>query len=770
MKFPLKRMWLMLAVLSFSLWVAWFFLPKPPLLKGMSFSTAVYDDQHHLLRLTLSHDDQYRVFTPLSQISPILIATTLLQEDQYFWRHYGVNPVAIFKAAWDTYIVHARRVGASTITMQLARLRFGLHSKTLSGKLQQIFRAIQLERHYSKKQILEAYLNLAPYGNNIEGVGAASLIYFNKKPSEISLPEALTLTIIPQNPIKRTSKNRNLNHIRQKLFNRWVKLHPEDHLKQSMMDLPLEMGRLDQLPFIAPHMVNRLLNDGSVKPLKMVTTLDARLQVILERMARQYIYRTQSLGVNNAAVLLVDVRDMSIKGVVGSVDFFNSNIQGQINGTEIKRSPGSTLKPFVYGLALDQGLIHPNTVLKDVSHSFGSYNPENFDYEFMGPIKARDALILSRNIPAIDLANQLAHPNLYQFLEAAQVSHLRSESYYGLALSLGGAEISMRELTSLYAMLVNDGIWHSLRQRQDEPIDQGKRLLTPEASFLVLDMLKDTPRPDFARSSGQHSGMPVSWKTGTSSGYRDAWSVGSFGPYVLAVWIGNFNNQGNPAFVGKKIAAPLFFEIIDAIDHELGPLPILEKYPQNLHLKKIEVCKASGMLPTRFCHDTEPTWFIPGKSPIKSDNVYREVAIDGLTGLRTCHINNHTRFEIYEFWSTDLLKIFKQAGIQRRTPPSYVPGCSMTGHAGLSPSITSPQTELRYIVRAKDSSPTEIPLTAVVDGDVKTLYWFLDDVYLGKTSSDESFLWHAKPGQYVVRVVDDHGLSDARDLVVQVDG
>lgn len=753
-----------LAFLFVSILGVIFFLPKPLLLEGMHFSTAVYGNQHQLLRLTLNQEDKYRLFSPLSNISPVLISATLLQEDHYFWQHYGINPVAMLKAAWETYVVHTRRVGASTITMQVARLRFGLHSKTIKGKLLQLMRAIQLERHYSKAQILEAYLNLAPYGNNIEGAGAASLIYFNRPAIDITLPEALALSVIPQNPSKRTPRHAHLNEIRQKLFMRWLLAHPEDRAKQALMDLPLDMKSIQELPYRAPHLVNRILNNGPVTSQDIETTIDVQLQAILERTIRRYIQRKKTMGVYNAAALLVDVRDMQIKGAVGSVDFYNREIQGQINGTDIKRSPGSTLKPFIYGLALDQGLIHPNTVLKDVPHRFGNYNPENFDYEFMGPVKARDALVLSRNIPAIDLASQLAHPNLYQLLEMAQVSRLKPESYYGLALTLGGAELTMHELVSLYAMLANDGIWHALRQRVDDPLDSGKRLLSPEASFLVLDMLKETPHPAFASSIG----LPISWKTGTSSGYRDAWSVGLFGPYVLAVWIGNFNHQGNPAFVGKQIAAPLWFELIEAIHQERGPLPQLEKYPRLLNLKKVDVCKASGMLPTRFCHDTEPTWFIPGKSPIKSDTIFREVAIDSQTGLRTCHIDAHTRFDVYEFWPTDLLKIFKQAGIQRRTPPPYMQGCSLTGLTAVSPSITSPQTELRYIVRANPAMQTTIPLMAVVDADVRTLYWFMNETYLGKTRPDEPFLWQAKAGKYVVRVVDDHGLADARDLVVQL--
>lgn len=724
----------------------------------------MYDQQHHLLRLTLSQDDKYRLYTPLSNISPQLIEATLLQEDQYFRQHFGVNPIALLKAVWTSYVVHSHRIGASTISMQVARLRFGIYSKNVVGKIIQIIRAVQLEMHYSKDQILEAYLNIAPYGNNIEGVGAASLIYFNQQANQLNLPQALTISVIPQNPNHRTPKNRELKSIRNKLFDRWINEHPDDKNQQAVIDLALDMRRLQDLPFLAPHIANQVLHENVKSPLEIMTTIDLRTQLLLERIIKNYVHRKNNVGVYNAAAMLVDVRDVSVKGLVGSADFFNQNINGQINGTDIKRSPGSTLKPLIYALAFDQGLIHPNTVLKDVPRSYGGYNPENFDYDFIGPIKAKEALILSRNIPAVELASQLIHPSLYQLLTETRVSHLKPESYYGLALVLGGAELSMKELVSLYAMMVNDGVWRPLRLRQDELMESGLRLISPEASYLVLNILADTP------FSGHAAPFPVSWKTGTSSGYRDAWSIGAFGPYVLAVWIGNFDNKSNPAFIGKNIAAPLFFELIEAIKHEQGTLPNLAKNPDSMNLKKVAVCKASGMLPTRYCYDTEMTWFIPGKSPIKTDTIYREIAIDKTTGLRACHFDKNTRFEIYEFWPSDLLKIFKQAGIQRHSPPKYKPGCSSLSNRGLSPQITSPQAGLSYIFPANAKQKPTIPFTAVTDGDVASVHWFINDNYLGKVGASEPLLWTAKTGKYIVRVVDDHGLSDTRDIYIRMEG
>lgn len=737
---------------------------KPDLLTGISFSRIVFDDKHQMLRITLSEDQKYRLFVPLDKIAPELIEGTLLQEDQYFFNHPGVNPVSIVKAIWQTYVQKTRRMGASTISMQLARMRYDIPSRKLSGKFWQILKAMQLEWHYSKKELLEAYLNLAPYGGNIEGLGAASYIYFDKAPADLSLSQSLALAVIPQNPNKRTPDNQELQTIRNRLFSRWLEIHPEDAPLQSQFNLPLTMRSIRALPFRMPHLIQDVLETTPVQEQQVTTTIDSALQRLVTEKTKRYVIRKKPWGVSNAAVLVVDSRDMKVKALLGSVDFFNPAIGGQINGTAIKRSPGSTLKPFIYALALDQGLIHPGTVLKDVPSSFGGYNPENFDNEFNGPIKARDALVQSRNIPAIYLANQLKNPTLYQLLGHAHVLLPRSEAYYGLSIALGGVEVSMQELVSLYAMLVNDGRGYPLRFTEEAKSLQGEQLLSPEASFLVLDMLQKTPE---AEGYSNTRSLPIAWKTGTSSGFRDAWTVGVVGPYVMAVWIGNFNNKPNPAFIGRELAAPLFFEIAVAIQQEQHPLPSVYRDPGHLNLKQIQVCKASGMLPTRYCTDTELSWFIPGKSPIKSDSIFREVAINGQNGQRTCHFDEHTRFEVYEFWPSDLLALFKKAGIQRRTPPAFEDGCKTTSQKGQSPQIISPQTEVRYVVRANTSWSNQIPFTAVTDGGVAHVYWFVNDRFVAKARAGETWLWNAQPGRHVIRVVDERGLADAREINIE---
>jgi len=793
-----KHLKVLLAITASTLLLSWplkhYLIPKPPLLGRVTFSQAIYDSNHNLLRLTLSKDEKYRIYTPLTQMAPQAIALTLLQEDQYFYWHPGVNPVALIKATWKTYVTHNRRIGASTITMQVARLLFKINSKTWRGKLRQIARAIQLEIHYSKQEILTAYLNIAPYGNNIEGIGAASLIYFAKTASNLNLAEILALVVMPQNPLHhalsprtntaeqnlRPKHDRRLTS-RHALWQRWLLQHPTDRNYAALIDLPLPTKAFAPMPFLAPHFVTaviqhnpRISSHGVLPISSIVTTIDLNLQRIIENITRNYLERQKKFSIQNAAVMLVDIRDMSVKALLGSSDFFRRDIGGQINGTTMKRSPGSTLKPFIYALALDQGLIHPETMLKDVPTSFRGYNPENFDNDFMGPLSATNALILSRNVPAIYLANKLIKPNLYQFLQHAATSQMRPESFYGLSLGLGGVEVSMQELITMYAVLGNSGFWRPLRMLKDDPIATGKKLLSPEAGFLVLNMLKDTLRPTGFEPNlcgNNKTFIPVAWKTGTSSGYRDAWTIGVFGPYVLAVWLGDFAGSSNMALVGKSMAAPLFFTLVNALIAHDRNLPDLISNPRHFHqlnLTKTPVCTTSGMIPTRYCQDRKLTWFIPGKSPIKKDTIYREVAIDRKTGRRTCRFDQNTDFAIYEFWSSDLLKLWQQAGIKRRTPPPFIDGCDITkmNHANneAMPQINSPQPGIKYAISVDRGGV--IPLIATVDADVKTLYWFIDRMYIGSVSPSQPLWWRANIGKFTVRVIDDHGRTTAENLEI----
>ena len=491
----------------------WLLLPKPPLLDGIPFSQCVRDRDGKLLRVALSTDQKFRIWTPLQKISPDLINATLRYEDKYYARHPGVNPIALARCAIDLARFHRATAGGSTITMQVARLRFHLHTRTVPGKLEQILRALELERHYSKDEILEAYLNLAPYGRNIEGIGAASLIYFDKPAAQLSGPESVALSIIPQSPSRRAlfseRDNRSVNQAQSNWYDR-ARVDSDAEFSPREFRARVQSER----KFLAPHFVQQILESSHERD-EIITTLDLEKQQAIERRVADYIAIGRSRGIENASVFLVDARTMELLAQVGSADFDKIDINGQVDGTRSPRSPGSALKPFVYALALEQGLIHPLSILADAPRSFGEYNPENFDREFLGPIRACDALARSRNVPAVELTSHLSHPTLYQFLKNAGVPLPKPESFYGLALPLGGAEVSMQDLVRLYASLANNGELRPLRYRTNDPIAKSRRILSPEASFLTLEMLGNVPRPEMNCADGSHS-APVYWKTGTS--------------------------------------------------------------------------------------------------------------------------------------------------------------------------------------------------------------------------------------------------------------
>ncbi len=463
-------------------------LPHAPLRDQVSSSHAYQSVDGQLLRMTLAQDQQYRVWTALDRIDPRLIDAVQLYEDRWFFQHPGVNPAALLRAAWSTASGDRRR-GGSTLTMQLARRLYRIDSRSVSGKFQQMAAALWLEARHSKHDILEAYLNLAPYGGNVEGVQAASLILFGKPASALALPEALSLAVIPQHPNRRGSRaatssamasgDEALHAARARLAAAWFQRFPNDATPstKAALALPLRLRSPRELPFLAPHAVQASVSSGpfgeglrQAQPERFfaggegITTLSLHgpTQAAVERAITQFVEVRRPMGVRNAAALLVDTRTMHVRSWVGSADWRDAAIEGQVNATSAKRSPGSTLKPFIYALGLDQGVLHPRTILKDAPAAFGTYSPENFDGRFEGPITAQDALVRSRNIPAVHVASKLSKPNLHQFLQSAGVTRMASEQHYGLALSLGGGEVTMEEVAVMYASLANGGLLRPL--------------------------------------------------------------------------------------------------------------------------------------------------------------------------------------------------------------------------------------------------------------------------------------------------------------------
>jgi len=761
------------------------------ILNGVSFSRAYFDRSGKLLNIFLTTDDKYRLRANLADFPPALIEAALLQEDRYFYGHIGLNPMAMIKAGWETYVKKNRRMGASTITMQLARLRHNLYTRNIPGKITQIFTAIFFEICYSKQEILEAYLNMVPCGGNIEGFPAAAWYYFDKDVKELSLSEILSLVVIPQNPAKRAPLNgrasTELIYSRKILYEAWLEQHPEDTLVETEMNMPpfLVNSFPRRLLHLTEYLNTRPLPKANLSPLNRYrTTIDLTLQNMCERELEFFLVRNRGWGIKNGSILLVDYSNMEVLAAVGSADYFDDKIQGQVNGFASKRSPGSTLKPFIYALALEQGLIHPEKMLKDTPAGFSEYTPDNFRGDFKGPVSAWYALVESRNIPAVRLARDIHNPDLYDFLKLAGVSGLKEKGHYGLSIVLGSADLTMLELASLYAALANDGVKKEFRflsardnfytndvARNPAP---GERILTHAAAAITVKMLERNPAPDDLRVNAGRS-APVAYKTGTSIGFKDAWSIAIFDRYVLCVWLGNFSGEGNSAFIGRFSAAPLAFSIIDAILAEIPNEKLFAQRPLPPEVKAVQVCAVSGDIPSDDCPQLKETLFIPGVSPINHCRIHRKVYIDTRTGYRTNETEgSYIKSEVREFWPSDIMEIFEVAGLPRFSPPPYPPdSASGAPSSGFPPSIISPLANTAYIIRPglqADNKFNQMVLLASADQDAGELFWFANASFLGRAKPRERFVWSPEPGIWDISVVDSLGRSSGVRVRVEASG
>ncbi|MCR5813720.1 MAG: penicillin-binding protein 1C [Desulfovibrio sp.] len=739
-------------LLGFGLWLVTGLYTLPAPLAHRDFSQVICDRHGKILRIALTGDEKYRMRMPLSALPTWALEKIIAYEDRWFWRHPGVNIFALLRSV-GSMLLGGRRMGGSTLTMQTARLAYGLVTNTIPGKCQQIFLALCLERQYSKAEILEAYFNLAPYGGNVEGLASAAQIYFHKNPQQLSRLEAEALMLVPQNPVLRRPSMKNPHFL--------------EALRRILSDgeevASLRIYGVEDLPFLAPHLCQELLQqkDEQGPWEKRLTTLDLGRQQLLEAQLERYIARNAAFGIHNGALLLVHWPTMEVRACVGSANFRALDIHGQIDATRVRRSPGSTLKPLIYALALEQGLIHPMTLLYDTPRSFQGYDPENFDHTFRGPVSAREALASSRNVPAIALAQKLKNPDLYELLQKAHVAFAKSREYYGLALVLGGAEVTMRELASLYAMLANRGVWKPLLFEGKE-VGQGVSLLTPEAAYVTLSMLEDKTGGHNLSTQGGGT-VSVRWKTGTSNGFRDAWTCGVIGPYVLVVWFGNCDNRANPLLVGGRIAQPFFFELAQALAWSEPLHDYLAKPWPGLGIEKIPVCRSTGDLDISLCTDQVETWFIPGVSPVKSSGILRRISVTA-EGYQAC-VPEEGQETVWEFWPSDLALMFQRAGVHKVPPPPFEPKCARE-EPGLPPRITSPKLGLTYYASLGTGGVASLVLSAQADAGVEHLRWFVNGQYRGETAPGGILSVQLAPGIYHLLVCDEKNRTSVRTLKI----
>jgi penicillin-binding protein 1C len=582
---------------ALALWIV--SLGPAPLGESLDFSTTVVDRDGRLLRPYATPEGRWRLSAQADGVDPRYLALLIACEDRRFRDHAGVDPLALLRAA-EQMLVSGRIVsGGSTLTMQVARLLEPRAERSFAAKLRQVVRAVEIERRLSKNEILSLYLNLAPYGGNIEGIRAASLAYFGKEPRRLTLAESALLVALPQAPEARRPDRfaAAARRARDRVLDRAVSAGVFDAVEiERAKAEPVPPARTP-MPMLAPHAAEEAVvaqaQDKISSPVVRLT-IDARWQASLEELARE---RARALGPNiSVAILAVDHGSGEVLARVGSADYFDAGRAGQVDMTAALRSPGSTLKPFIYGLGFEDGVIHPETLIDDRPVRYGSYAPENFDLTFQGTVSVRKALQMSLNVPAVAVLDRVGAGRFTARLrQAGGALVLPTGEQPGLAMGLGGVGVRLSDLVMLYAGIARLGATTPLTERATAPRSgsilppqQGprdarpppypppqagegregeRRLMEPAAAWYVADILRGTPPPENA------PGGRIAFKTGTSYGYRDAWSVGFDGKRAVGVWVGRPDGAPVPGLTGRSAAAPILFDAFARSGQLPAPLP-----------------------------------------------------------------------------------------------------------------------------------------------------------------------------------------------------
>ncbi len=745
-------------------------LPIPSGLET-SHATLVLDRDGHWLRAFASPDEDrvWRIPVTEAELPEALVQAVLAFEDRRFFSHPGIDPLAVLRAAVQN--ARAGRVvsGASTLTMQVARM-MDRRPRTYAAKLREAFRALQLEFHFSKREILVHYLNLAPYGGNIEGIGAAAWFYYGRPVSKLNLDELAALAAIPNSP-NRYRPDRGaaaLERRRNDVLERMAEAGQISIAEaEESAALPVTAVRRSA-PMLAPHASEylRRRHPGSAV---IESTIDAELQHRVARLLGEHVRSLEPHGIGNASAVVIENETGVVRAWVGSKSFFDVASQGQVDGALALRSPGSTLKPFVYGLALDRGLVGLHTLLEDIPIHYRDWSPENFDGEWRGVVSVQDALAASLNIPAVHLAKLIEPDGLVRLLHRVGFAGFQRDlDRFGLATVLGGCEVSLLELTNLYSSLARGGLFReaALTKEDLEKERPQERWLSEGAAYLLGEVLTDVARPELPDLWRDTVSMPrVAWKTGTSYGRRDAWSVGYTRRYSVGVWVGNFDAAGVPELVGARAAAPLFFAIVNALPGVHADSWLTR--PRAVETR--QVCALSGDLATSSCPHTT-TELALTSAPQGSCKHHVEIEVDDENGHRLCSRCRGSRprhSHLTVVWPPRVASHLETSGYPVERVPEHNPSCER-GLVGAGPVIHRPLDGDEFVLR--QGVPTDhqqIALLASAESGSGVLHWFVDDALLWSGPPGIPVLLDPKPGQHRLVAVDQEGRSAAVRISIE---
>ncbi|MES2298167.1 MAG: penicillin-binding protein 1C [Pseudomonadota bacterium] len=736
-------------------------LPKPG--RDSAAAALVVASDGTPLRAFPDRDHVWRHPVRLEEVSPYYVEALLRYEDRAFWWHAGVNPFAFVRALWQRAL-HGRVVsGGSTLTMQVARIIDPMpHS--LAGKLRQVLRAFQLEMHYSKREILTIYLNYAPMGGVLEGVEAASRAYLGKSARRLSPAEAAMLTVLPQAPSvlrpdrypERTRRAR--DKVIARMAGRWDAGTLRDALRDPIAVLPLRE------PMLAPLLAERARRARPGQA-RIDTLIDAGIQSALEAVLTE---RAATLPkAMSIATLVMDNDTLDVVAYAGSADFTDRRRSGFVDMVQAGRSPGSTLKPFLYGYALDDGLIHSESLLVDAPQSFHGYAPTNFSDSYHGAVSVSEALVQSLNVPAVDLLDRIGPaPFLARLRQGGLRLSMPPGASANLSAILGGGATTLEQLVGAYRSLARKGVAGEPRLLADSPRRE-HRMLSEGAAFIVRDILESG-----GGELGSRGDIPgVAWKTGTSYGFRDAWAVGVNDRYTVGVWIGRPDGTPNPGFFGVGVAEPLLMRVFGTLARGS------DSHPVPSGVEKAGVCWPLG----RRASDDDPAhclvrrsaWLLNGTAPptladrLRNEPAVQSIQLDQASGLRVtpeCSKRPYTTRQVAR-WPI-LLEPWLASGLrQAGRPPAWAPQCQ----SGTSVKLHIEGVRSGEIVRARQGgAPPTLELLA--RGAESDVHWLLNGVQFGRSAREaRQRLVLRTAGVADITAVDENGHFDHVRLRVETD-
>jgi len=721
----------------------------PPLPRQRDTSTLVVARDGTPLRAFADADGVWRYPATAGSVSPLYLQALLNYEDRWFWRHPGINPWALLRAG-KQWVLERRIVsGGSTLTMQVARI-LDPYTRTPWGKAKQLLRAVQLELHLDKAQILALYLERAPYGGTIEGVEAASWAYLGKPAAQLSHAEAALLAVLPQSP-SRLRPDRHpeaAQRARDKVLERLVALGVWS--REAVDDARIEpvVTRALQPPLHAALLAQRL-HASQPQAARIQSTLDIGLQRTLEDRVSSYF--SQLPERTSAALLVVNNRTLEARAYVGSVAFGDKQRLGHVDMVQAWRSPGSTLKPFLYGMAIDDGLIHSESLMVDAPQSFAGYRPGNFDAAFNGPVSAATALRLSLNVPAVDLLDRVGSARFAARLAHAGIAlRFPRGSAPNLSLILGGTGARLEDLVGSFAALNRNGIAGRVRYTADDAVIE-RRLVSPGAAWITREMLESNPRPGYGAGTFDVSTRPrVAWKTGTSYGYRDAWAIGSTRHYTVGVWVGRPDGTPLPGQYGAVTALPLMFEVVDSLPRQGGdaaaaPLPAsvtqvevcwptgerADSTPPALCQRRLQAYVLDGVVPPTFAERDARLWQAGRQS----------FEVDARSGLRLspeCALPHVAEPREIARWPALVSPWLPLAQRRAAQLPALSPDCRDDGRSSAGSLHIEGLNDRATLARAPNAGHgVRLQLRAL--GSEQVVDWLLDDRWIARTEGARTF-------------------------------